>query len=396
VPAAVGDFLILRALRESGGTAVAVSDQEIIEAANLIGRTQGMFVCPEGAAMLVALQCLCRQGWIGDDETVLLFNTGSGLKYAVFGLELSRLLGANVVHKSDMRGPVYAVLSAMATAVAPIATKQALETVNLETFSVLWSLSAFIVASTYALGKRGSNTFRMFRQYWPFVLAIGVLTAAIVLIDSMAVRLVDPTLVSFFTRFEVVFTVLLGMLLFKERLNRLELLGVTTTISGALIMSYRAGEIVFFAFVLGLINSLFVSIRTLLGKVAVQYLEPAVLVAVSRLIACLFTLLYAIAFGVLQLPSSTNLLIIIIGAFSGPFLGFMLLYKALSLSEVSRVSVFRTSFPFFVALYSLLLFHTIPSPRQMLGGGIVVAGILVLISGRRSGWSHNKDSTVSM
>jgi len=82
VPAAVGDFLILRALRESGGTAVSVSDQEIIEAANLIGRTQGIFVCPEGAATLVALQCLRRQGWIGDDETVVIFNTGSGLKYA--------------------------------------------------------------------------------------------------------------------------------------------------------------------------------------------------------------------------------------------------------------------------------------------------------------------------
>jgi threonine synthase len=82
VPAAVGDFLILRALRKSGGTAVSVSDQEIIEAANLIGRTQGIFVCPEGAATLVALQCLRRQGWIGDDETVVIFNTGSGLKYA--------------------------------------------------------------------------------------------------------------------------------------------------------------------------------------------------------------------------------------------------------------------------------------------------------------------------
>ena len=69
VLAAVGDFLIMRALRERGGTAVAVSDQEIIEVANLIGRTEGMFVCPEGAATLVALQCLCRQGWIGDDES---------------------------------------------------------------------------------------------------------------------------------------------------------------------------------------------------------------------------------------------------------------------------------------------------------------------------------------
>ncbi len=272
----------------------------------------------------------------------------------------------------------------MVTAVAPIATKQALETINLETFSFLWSLSAFIAASTYALGKRRSNTFRMFRQYWPFVFAIGVLTAAIILIFSTAIGLVDPTLVSLFTRLEVVFTVLFGILFFKERLNHLELLGVAITISGALIMTYRAGEIVLLAFVLGLINSLFVSIRTLLGKVAVQYLEPAVLIAVSRLIACLFALLYAIAFGVLQLPSITNLLVIIIGAFCGPFLGFMLLYKALSLSEVSRVSALRTSFPFFVALYSFLIFRTIPSPHQMLGGGIIVTGILVLIKGRHS------------
>jgi threonine synthase len=81
VPAAVGDFLILHALRESGGTAVAVSDQEMIGAAMLIGRTQGIFACPEGAATLAAFQRLQSQGWIGDKETVLLFNTGSGLKY---------------------------------------------------------------------------------------------------------------------------------------------------------------------------------------------------------------------------------------------------------------------------------------------------------------------------
>jgi len=82
VPAAVGDFLILRALRESGGTAVAVPDDEMIAAANLIGRTQGIFACPEGAATLAAFQRLRAQGWIADDETVVLFNTGSGLKYA--------------------------------------------------------------------------------------------------------------------------------------------------------------------------------------------------------------------------------------------------------------------------------------------------------------------------
>jgi threonine synthase len=52
-----------------------------MEAARLIGRTQGIFVCPEGGAPLAAFLRLRRQGWIDDDETVVLFNTGSGLKY---------------------------------------------------------------------------------------------------------------------------------------------------------------------------------------------------------------------------------------------------------------------------------------------------------------------------
>jgi threonine synthase len=82
VPAAIGDFLILRALRASGGTALAVSDAEMIAAANLIGATTGIFPAPEGGACLAAQRRLLAAGWIGADEKVVLFNTGSGLKYA--------------------------------------------------------------------------------------------------------------------------------------------------------------------------------------------------------------------------------------------------------------------------------------------------------------------------
>jgi threonine synthase len=81
VPAAVGDFLILRALRESGGTAVAVSDGEMIEGSNAIARNEGIFACPEGGATLAAFNRLRKDGWIKDGEKVVLFNTGSGLKY---------------------------------------------------------------------------------------------------------------------------------------------------------------------------------------------------------------------------------------------------------------------------------------------------------------------------
>ena len=82
VPAAVGDFLILGALRESKGTAVAVSDDEMLSASNMIGKTEGLFVSPESGATLAAFYKLRKQNWIKDSDKVILFNTGSGHKYS--------------------------------------------------------------------------------------------------------------------------------------------------------------------------------------------------------------------------------------------------------------------------------------------------------------------------
>ncbi|MBP8293143.1 MAG: threonine synthase [Caldilineaceae bacterium] len=82
VPIAIGDFLILRAIRQSGGTALAVPDEEMLRYARVMGSQTGIFPAPEGAATLAAQIRLLEQGWIKPDEKVVLFNTGSGLKYA--------------------------------------------------------------------------------------------------------------------------------------------------------------------------------------------------------------------------------------------------------------------------------------------------------------------------
>src|SRR5687767_10544267 len=81
VPKAVGDFLILDALRSSGGTAVAVTDEELIAATTEIGAAEGIFCAPEGAACLPALKRLLSDGAVKPNERVVLFNTGSGVKY---------------------------------------------------------------------------------------------------------------------------------------------------------------------------------------------------------------------------------------------------------------------------------------------------------------------------
>ncbi|HEY5572594.1 MAG TPA: threonine synthase [Anaerolineales bacterium] len=81
VPAVFADRLVLRVLHESQGNAVSVSDEEILKSQSQLARMEGIFAAPEGAATLAGLQKLIRQGWIKPDENVVLFNTGSGLKY---------------------------------------------------------------------------------------------------------------------------------------------------------------------------------------------------------------------------------------------------------------------------------------------------------------------------
>jgi threonine synthase len=81
VPQAIGDFLILRAVRESGGFAIAVSDDAIATAIDDVARTEGFLMCPEGAATYAAYQQSLKDGRVARDEQAVLFNCASGLKY---------------------------------------------------------------------------------------------------------------------------------------------------------------------------------------------------------------------------------------------------------------------------------------------------------------------------
>jgi threonine synthase len=81
VPAVFADRLVLKVLYESGGTAIAVSDEEILSGQYKLAQMEGIFAAPEGGATLPALERLLANGWVKPEERVVLFNTGSGLKY---------------------------------------------------------------------------------------------------------------------------------------------------------------------------------------------------------------------------------------------------------------------------------------------------------------------------
>jgi threonine synthase len=81
VPAPLGGFLVLEAIRASGGTAVAVSDDDLLAAVGQVARAEGMWICPEGAACFAAAARLRAGGWLAETDEVVVLNTGTGLKY---------------------------------------------------------------------------------------------------------------------------------------------------------------------------------------------------------------------------------------------------------------------------------------------------------------------------
>jgi threonine synthase len=81
VPAPLGGFLVLAAVRATGGTAIAVTDDELLAAQALLARTEGAWICPEGAACVAAAGQLRESGWLTDTDEVVVLNTGAGLNY---------------------------------------------------------------------------------------------------------------------------------------------------------------------------------------------------------------------------------------------------------------------------------------------------------------------------
>jgi threonine synthase len=81
VPKALGDFLVLEALYATDGTAVAVQDDALLADQREVARTEGCFICPEGAACFTAVRQLRESGWLTERDEVVVLNTGCGIKY---------------------------------------------------------------------------------------------------------------------------------------------------------------------------------------------------------------------------------------------------------------------------------------------------------------------------
>jgi drug/metabolite transporter (DMT)-like permease len=273
--------------------------------------------------------------------------------------------------------------SAACMGVTYVASKYVLRSINPETFVVFW----FAMGSFYSLmllTKQGRRR-ELFQpdNPWKQLMGLGLASAVAIVLFFYAIQLIDPAIVSFYTRADNVFAVLMGVLFLRERFNSFEGVGVAIALLGSLVTTYRGGQMLMIGLGLCLISSVMEGITVVLVKIAVRKVSPLVVIFYRSLLASSLALVYGLLTGRLQMPSMQVFLIIMVASLAGSFMANVTYYAALARIDVTRATAIKTMQPFFVLLAAYLAFTTLPTSQQLLGGAIIVMGILCLLYGRR-------------
>jgi len=281
------------------------------------------------------------------------------------------------------RGYVTAVLGTACLCAAYVVSKLVTREINSESFNVVWFAFGFLITFGYLMLRGRARELRLEKQHWKWIVLLALISSVSMGAFFKAVELIDPVLVSFFFRLEIVTSVLAGVFLLGERLGAREVGGLLVMVAGAAIITYTSGPLVRTGLLLVILSAVFYTTSWLIARSCMlRGCSPTALAGFRAGGTALFLAVYALALGRWQTPSLHAVLLMLGGAFFGPFLANSLNFSAIPLIGVARMSIIRNIQPLFLIPAAYLFLGTIPGLRQLAGGIVVLAGVILVVSAR--------------
>jgi len=300
----------------------------------------------------------------------------------------------------DATGTDHAYLRGTATATAAsiiisgtfIFSKLLTARMPVPVFTVLWfSIAGVMGLAAYLLRHRALPPLP--RHVLRPILLLGVLNGISALLFFQQIAMTDPAIVSFFSRIETVNTVLLGVIILRERLTTRGVLGVALVMGGSLLVTYASGATVALVFGLAVIQTLLHAGSLIAGKVAAPHVPALALSTYRSLITALIAAPIALfSAGAVMDFSLGTWELLALGAFLGPFASYVMVYRALRDIDAWLWGVLSALQPFLVILCGFGLYGTTPMPRQIIGGAIAVIGAIVAVTDPRVERSRNQQA----
>ena len=277
------------------------------------------------------------------------------------------------------RGVLFAVSASLMFGLSPVFVRLVLDFVNVETMNVLLTVFAslcFVVAFGVF---REAAYFRSIFGNWRKVGLMSLFSAAGSLLYTYGIFLYGPVNAAFLVQFTAVFTILFGVLFFKERFTRLEVAGILVAVVGVFVLAYGNLSLEVVTTLVLLAAALFFASANTLSKAYVENVNPVALAGGNAMFVLLFVFAFAVLTGTLETAFPlVTLVYAFLGAVTGVVLSFVLFFKALKVFEVSKTATIRTMEPFLTAIFSFAILALTPTANQLAGGVLIVIGVATL------------------
>jgi drug/metabolite transporter (DMT)-like permease len=277
------------------------------------------------------------------------------------------------------RGVLFAVSASLMFGLSPVFVRLVLDFVNVETMNVLFTVFAslcFVVA--FGVFRKAAY-FKSIFGSWRRVGLMSLFSAAGSLLFTYGIFLYGPVNAAFLVQFTAVFTILFGVVFFKERFSRLEAVGIVVAVVGVFVLAYGnlSLEVVSTLVLLGA-ALLFASANSL-SKAYVKNVNPVALAGGNSMFMFLFIFAFAVLTGKLETAfPSVTLVYAFLGSVTGVVLSFVLFFKALQVYAVSKTATIRTIEPFLTAIFSFVILALPTTVNQLVGGVMIVIGVATL------------------
>ncbi|MDP6439851.1 MAG: DMT family transporter [Candidatus Brocadiia bacterium] len=288
-------------------------------------------------------------------------------------------------HYSPRRGLLYAVGGTFLLATNFCTAKYAMggfdsaEGFDPGTFALVWTSAAAFYSLVICLATGRTRELAVPRRAAWAPALLGVCTGAGMLLAWAALDRLDPPLAAFIARFTTVMTVILGVVLLRERLRGMEVVAMAVMVTGGLISTVGRWEIVGLGVALMFLTCAATALQNLVAKVCVRTIHPSSLVFLRLAIGAAVIAVWVLGRGAanFQVPAR-YWIVALLGAFLGPCLAHHFTFRAYHCWDLSRVSIVRTAEPLFVLSLALLVSGRLPAGRELLGGGIILVGAFLL------------------
>jgi drug/metabolite transporter (DMT)-like permease len=276
---------------------------------------------------------------------------------------------------APIKGFLYSLGGVILLSTNFVTAKYGLKGFNPETFSCVWTTAAAVYAFGIALAGRSSREQIFPRQNMKALVYLGIATGVGMVMTWSGLSILDPVFSAFIWRFYPVLTILLGVLILKERLSKYEVLAMFIMLGGSLWSMAGRWEIVGTGVILTILACCVGAVQLLIAKSQTDMVHPNVLVAYRVGIGAVFTVCWAFGTGMADFDVEARYwLVTLLGAFLGPCASFLLTFRAYRYWSLSQSSIVLTVQPLLVLPLAYIFLASLPTPRELAGGCVILAG----------------------